>query len=801
MNNPGILWMYYGKMAWRSLAKNRLISAINIGGFGISVAACLLIYAYVRQERNFDTFHTQGQHLYRLCERAHYPGQSPVLSPMVSHPMAPFLTEAAQGQIRQFARVAQAGYPIMPAAELRWGDASLRCDSFLCVDSSFFTIFDFPILAGDQTGMLRDQNSVVLTATSAKHLFGDQPALHQVVQLVNADTSYLLRVQGVLADFPANSHLQAGGLLPFPKIFPNNFHQPFELMLEGSYLQLRPGVDAQALQDQLDRASKTRNANLDIVLQPLAEVHLESREMVYDRLNFRPGNALYVQTFGWLGLILFLVACVNFINLTVVTAGERLREVGVKKSIGAQRAQIAGQFLAESGLAIGLALLLGLALSTFLLPWVNAGLSQSLVLDVWSDPALCLALLGLWAGAVVLAGVYPAVVVSGLPIQTALKNKLRLSSRRYSAAQILMIGQFAAAVFLIMLTAGVLQQLSFVRKADLGYSIDQVVAVPLSEVASRRIATLRSECSKIEGVEDVCSYAFRLGTSCTIGSFQYKDQQAKRQVATFTANWVAPHYLDFFNLQLQAGRAPQPEARNEYLVNEALVRKVGWGNPIGQTLHFAWAPEGRVVGVLKDFKFNTLHHTVEPIVLSQTGADDPAAELAIKLSSRHLPETLKALEARWNSLVPEEAFQYQFLDEHFAQLYADEQQAGAVSGMASLLAILIACLGLFGLIAKSIQHRTKEIGIRKVLGANLSSLVGLLTGDFLKLILFSSLLATPLAWYGLQQWLENFAFRIQIQWWLPVLASSLMLAIALLTIGFQSIRAALANPVNSLHNE
>jgi putative ABC transport system permease protein len=785
-------------IAWRSLLKSRLYGAITVTGLAVSMASCLLIYAYVVHELSFDRFHTKRDRIYRLNEMTNYPGQSPQLSSSVAQVMAPYFYDKAQGKIEAYVRLAPAKQPITQPITLHYGAKKIESADLAYSEPSFFSLFDFKVSAGDRSALLRDKSSFVVTETLARKLFGNESPLDKMVQFIAGDTSFAMRVTGVLADLPLHSHIQFEGLLPLPQTMPYGLHDNYGVLLESTYLLLRPGVDVPALQTTLDKASKQKSKYIDVRLQALRDVHLGSFNTVYESFNYRKSDRQYVYVFVVVGLLIFTVSCINFINLTIVRASDRGKEVGVKRVIGAARHQIYGQFISEAALSAGLATALAIGLATGLLPWVNQVLDRNLA----PSPLFLLpAGLGMLIIAALCAGVYPAWALTSFNLVQTLMGKLRANTRQLSFGKGLVVGQFAIAIGLTITTIVVARQLHYMRTSNPGFQRDQVIGIRLGHQANGKLEILKAELLKQPGVTDVTASAFRLGGTLNLNGVRYRTSDGKHASGSFSIQDIAPNYLSFYGFKLKQGRQALPNVQHQYFVNEAFVRKAGWQRPIGQPIAYAWLPDGVVAGVIKDFHFNTLREQIEPAVMRVTDESWMINELSVKIAANDVPATLQRLDNTWRALINDQTFSYQFLDQHFDNLYRADQQAGIIVGVVSGLAVLIACLGLFSLSAYSARQRTKEIGVRKVLGASVASITVLLTVDFLKMVVLAIVVASPVAWYAMNKWLQSFAYKVSIEWWMFVLAGVLATAIALLTVGVQGIKAALMNPVESLRNE
>jgi putative ABC transport system permease protein len=437
-------------------------------------------------------------------------------------------------------------------------------------------------------------------------------------------------------------------------------------------------------------------------------------------------------------------------------------------------------------------------LATGLLPWINRVLDR----DLAPSPLFLLpAGLAMLVIAAITAGVYPAWALTSFNLMHTLMGRLRANTRQLSFGRGLIVGQFTVAVGLTITTLIVARQLQYMRTSDPGFQREQVVGIRLGYQANSKLEVLKAELRKQNGVADVTSSMLRLGGTLSLNGVLYRSEDGQQLHGSFSIQDIAPNYLSFYGFKIKQGRNALPNVPNQYFVNEAFVRKAGWRHPVGQTIGYAWLPAGVVVGVVKDFHFNSLREQIEPAVMRVTDENWTFNELSVKVSAQDMPATLKRLEKTWGKLIHDQAFSYQFLDEHFDNLYRGDQQAGIIVGIMSGLAIFIACLGLFSLSAFTAQQRTKEIGVRKVLGASVASITALLARDFLKMVAVAILIACPVAWFVMEKWLQGFAYKVGIEWWMFAGAGALATTIALLTVGAQSIKAALANPVKSLRSE
>jgi putative ABC transport system permease protein len=539
-------------------------------------------------------------------------------------------------------------------------------------------------------------------------------------------------------------------------------------------------------------------------LQPLREVHSRSTDVNYDYFNYNKIDGKYIRIFIVIALAIFIIACINFINLTIAIAGYRGKEIAIKKIIGAKRAQIILQVLTEAFLSIFIALLLSILLAAVFLPYLNTILNRDLDINSLFQVRLIAIYAIILLVTTVLAGSYPAWLISSSKINQVLKSKILFGRSRTTLRNVLVTGQFAIAVIFIVSLVVFIKQLQFLQQKDLGYSYNQVIRIPMNVQTAEKLPILRSELQKIKGVKDITNGYMDLGGHGSLFGIDYvaPDGQSKHISVNFEN--TAINYFQFFGMKIIAGGDFNKEnATNEYLVNETLAKQIGHSNPVGKQINLSggWPP-GRIVGVVKDFNYSSLHGGIEPLLISAiNNVSAWKTQLYIKLSTAEIATTLKEVETTLKVITGDAANGIQFLDEHFKEIYDSERQAGAMVAIIGGLAISIACLGLLSLAAFIIVRRTKEIGIRKVAGASVSNIAVMLSKDFLKLVIVAIIIAFPLGWWAMNTWLQSFAYRITIGPDVFLFAGASIILITLLTVSFQAIKAAIANPVQSLRAE
>lgn len=799
----------YFKVASRNLRKNKLFSALNIAGLAIGMAVCIVIFLFVDYERDFDSIHTKN--IYRLNEVQKWEGMvAPQNVALSMFPMGPTLVEEFP-EITNFTRV-------RPGGELKFRqvESVKTLTETLWADSSFFQIFDFKLLEGDPATALVAPGSIVLTANSAIELFGDESAMGKVLTLAEEDSAFFT-VTGIVEEVPANSHLRFDGITSF-----STYADPRNLDGWGgnwltTYLELVDQTDIENLESKfpaylLSHLGEEGAEGYELYLQPLAEIHSASTDITHDYVNYQKFDGTYTRIFFYIGLIVLFIAGINFVNLSSAKSIGRALEIGVRKASGASKTQLYLQFITESVLISMIAMVFALLLVTLTLPAISEFSQRKLEFPWFTDPVL-LGTVVLGALAVgVLSGIYPAVFLSSFQPVKVLKGAVGSGYRRSNFRNVLVVVQFSCAIFLIIATFFAARQVRFMQERDLGFSHDQVITIPIGGPYSQRYELLKEKMLSNSLVINVTGSQQRLGNNLHQSSVSFKGEGPMRSLTTSQVV-VDPDYLDVYEMELVAGRTfRDSEADNgrTYIINESLASELlkeegekPMESLIGQQFGFGFDgldSVGQIIGVVKDFNFNSLHHKIETLAIFNQ-KDWGYAEVSVKIAGDRVPEAIAHIESAWNTVIPEREFEYEFLDDHFTELYRADNTVNTIVGMLTLLSIVISCLGLFGLATFTTEQRIKEIGIRKALGASVTGVVAILSKDFIKLILVAILIAVPVSWYMVDRWIQDFAYRISIDWWVFAISGALAIVIALLTVSSQAVNAALMNPVKSLKSE
>lgn len=810
----------YFKIAYRNLINKKVYSGINIIGLSIGITCCMLIFQYVAFEKSFDRFHTHEADIYRILPGFGRGGEKVAFDgAFTSQAMAPAFKEAVP-EIVRITRIHPDNVIVSDAAH---PDKVFEEDKVLYADPDFLEMFSFPLIAGDARQALAP-GTALLSEEAAQKYFGEDNPLGKTMAVIGqVEQDY--RVVGVFSDVPDNSHLQFEILLSIDGLIKNGDYanEPeggWSWNNFGTYIQLspdtRPELAEQKLTDvYLDHRGeilKHQGFKSAIHIQPLKDVHLSAE--VEGPLNEVIGSSRTVYFFTVIGLVTFLIALINYINLTTARAINRAREVGIRKVIGAQKVQLVIQFLCDAALTNIVALILALVATAVLIPYVNNIAQTHLTPELWLQPDFWLVFLATLFASTLLSGLYPAFILSSFKPITILKGKLSPFSSQLWLRKGLVVVQFAASIVLIAGTVIIYNQLDYMRDRDLGLNIEEVLTIegprnlPEEVDYSGVIANFLHELRKIPTIEQAATSHSLPGqrfnwNGASIRKATDDPISAIRGVATY----VDTSFAKLYGMELLAGRgfeditiSEDVEAPWPVIINENLVKSLGFENPvvaINEMLDIG-GYEAQIVGVYKDFNWTSAHQEQQNIVL---GSSSTGSQISLRVSTSDLPATISKIETLYNQFFPANVFNYDFVDQIFDQQYKNEIRFAKLFGLFAGLAIFIACLGLFGLASFTSQQRKKEIGVRKVLGASVANVVKLLNIDFIKLVIMGFVVAVPVAWYIMDRWLADFAYRIDIGTGVFLLAGLAALFIAMVTVSGQSIKAAVSNPVDSLREE
>lgn len=785
----------YLKIALRNLMKYKLNSFINIFGLGVGLAAGIIIYIFAHNELTYDAFHKNADSIYLVYKERLTPTGTQITRDTWL-PMAPALL---------------ADYPAITNAARLWDDNNWVTvgeqnfqENIVYADPALFTMFTFPLAQGDAATIFSDLHTAVISKAIARKYFGEQPAVGKRIT-IGYNTDYVIR--GVLEEIPRNSQIQINILVPVESspIYERNRNEWGGSWL-STFIQLAPQTVPATLEAQLPNfVAKTWNAELNKSMK----LKLTPLLALYNELT---GAHTYAYILLGVALIILLIAAINFTNLTTARSLERAREIGMRKVLGAERLALIKQFLQESILLVLFALLFGLCLVEMVLPWFNKLYELELRTDYWQNPLNLLGLLALVLTVGLLAGFYPAFVLSRQQPGEALKGRLKSKPAGLRLRYGLVIAQFCLAIVL-MIGAGVMgRQLQFMKNANLHFDKENIVAIPVQasdfrnpEEARARLETFRNELRRHSGILSVASSIQVPGNWPNSFTFAYPTDREESQRLRVRRALVDAHFFATYGMQFREGRnfseQSATDAQESLILNEAALRDLGWPNGVGRKIRIGDRVYS-VIGVIKDYHFASLANAVAPVLHFYRPSDSDAHRMiSVKLAAGNVAAALEHIRAQWHALDPSRPLDFFFIDDNLNQLYQSEIRLSAVTGTFTGLAILIACLGLFGLSSLMVAQRTKEIGIRKTLGASTANIVLLVTKIFNKLVLVAFGLACPLAYFATKRWLQGFAYRVEVSWEIFALAGLLALVIAFLTIGFQSLKAALTNPVEALRYE
>ena len=795
----------YFKIALRNLQRNKVFSFINIVGLALGLACAMLIILYVKDEVSYDRFHKEEKNIYRITSIMNFGGQEHK-DGNTGYLQGPRFTQNVPG-IESFVRVQSGTEDVKMGTEIESRD-------LLYVDSSFLSVFTFPLISGDSKTCLTEPHSIVLTEDAAKKQFGNNDAIGKIVMLKEDSTFIPYKVTAVAKNCPQNSSIQFTTLLPFKEsekdaldndnwynyflntfvlLSPNNNQQTVESEMQKFYIK-----DASSsFKKMIEQFDGGPNAQMGTYsLQPFTNMHLSTEYPPQNGL-INASNPMYSYILSGIALFILLIACINFINLTVARSLKRSKEIGIRKVVGGNRKQLIIQFLGESFLLCIIAFIMAIAIVQIVLPVFNTLSNKALALSYLFDAKLISGYLLLFALTTLLAGFYPALVLSGYsPVQT-LYSRFNLTGKNYLQKSLVVL-QFTLASFLIIATLIIYYQFNYLTTEKLGYDDSNLVLVnkfPLKRAQARLLQNELTRDTNIIGV-----------AAKNVGSWNTLARVNGDSSIEFAYETVDESYLPLLKIPVIEGRNFSSEypsdSSHSVLVNESFVKKAGWKSPIGQIVNFWYKNNEKytVIGVVKDYHYNSLYEKKGPQLFTMKPGNDFGTAY-IKIKPNTATSSLKFIAGTFKTLFPLSPYSYTFKNEQNIKSYEAEAKWKEIMLYSAILTIFISCIGLFGLTVLSAEKRTKEIGIRKVLGASVRSVVTALSVDFLKLVLIAMVIAIPLAWLAANKWLEKYPYRIEISWWIFAAGSLLVVLIALITVSFQAIKAAVANPVDSLRTE
>ena len=805
----------YFKIALRNIIKHKGYSFINIVGLAIGMAFCMLIFLFVRNELSYDRYHEKASRIYRLTQESSWGGKY-FHTTLIPNPLAPEFARAFP-EIESVVRVNHIPNKVLIGHE----DKHFKEDRFYLADPSIFHVFSFPLVRGDAETVLRNPFSVVISEDMADKYFGEHDPIGKTLSY---EKTFDFTVMGILKNIPENSHFKCDFIAPFAcanDLYWDGYAEDRTQSSLRTYFLLKEGSSPEALESKLpdfvdrflapviamyrpmmERMGYTEEDFMfKLNVQPLTDIHLHSHLFAELEPNY---DIRYIYFYSAIAVITLLIACINFMNLATARSAGRAKEVGLRKVVGAQRVQLIKQFMGESVLISTMALLLALLLVELLLPAFSSILGKRLSLDYAHDWTALLALIGIAAFVGILSGSYPAFFISSFRPVNVLYGRMRMRSRS-GLRSLLVVFQFTVSIFLIIATLLITSQMNYLRQRRLGFRKEHMVVIPLdNDDVRNQYSSLKNELVKhadILGVTGASNVISRIFSSTPV----WWEGAAEGESQPIQKLYVDPDFIETFDIELIDGRdfskSLASDERSAFILNASAVEQFGWSSAIGKQM--AWKRDlndkKTVIGVIRDFHFRSLHERIEPLILQLRGSTFRI--MYVKLRAENIEESLALVENNWKVIFPDRPFEFFFLEDDIDAMYKSEQKMGQLFRYASLLAIFIACLGLFGLVSFATEQRTKEIGIRKAIGATVINIVLLLSREFLKWVAVANVIAWPIAYFIMDSWLRDFAYRARMSVWIFVLSAVLAFVIALVTVSTQTVKAALANPVKTLRYE
>lgn len=781
----------YFVTAFRNLWKNKFYSAINITGLSVGLAVGIMILLWVQDEVSFNNFHSNAKNIYKINSHLGT-GVGEQVWEGAPSPVALF-AKSEIPEVENSVRIV----PNYGMSLFANGNSRFIINNTAFADKSFFSIFDFKLLEGNAKVPFKDANSVILTHSTAKRLFGNNDPMGKIIV---ADNSENFTVTGIIEDFPENSTINYNMLFPienYAKKFGGNggwktIDEDLGNYFYNIYLQLKPNTDVKTVESKVTKIFNDKSAgDTRYTLQNIKDLHLYAADG-------NPSAMQTVRTFTIVAILILFIACINYVNLSTARSMLRSKEVSVRKIIGAQRAQLFTQFICESAAIFAIGSIVAVLLIKILFPFYNQISGKNLVFSI-TDAKMWLIISLSITGSLIIASIYPALLLSSFKPIEALKGKLSFGAGNTQFRKVLVVTQFVFSTALIIATIVITLQLKYIREKNLGYDKEHVFSFSIRQNMFDHYAAVRDELLKSKGILGVsASNSNIVGVNNTTGD---TDWEGKPENSTFLVHTsgIDENFIPLFKMEIADGKnfTGTKSDSGHVILNEVAVREAGIKDPVGKRFKL-WGNTATIIGVVKDFNYASLKQRIEPAVFFYEPAN---WRIFVKTNGKDAAIAVAAVQEIWTKYTPDYPFSYSFVDEDYDALYKSEQRTGMLFNVFAVVAILISCLGLFGLAAYTAQVKTKEIGIRKVLGATVANIVQLLAKDFVSLVIISLVIAVPIGWWAMNSWLQDFVFRISIGWWVFLLAGGLAIFIALLTVSMHAVRAALANPVKSLKEE
>ena len=797
----------YFTIALRVLFRQKIYPLINLTGLSVGLASALLILLYVKDELSYDRFHENAEQIYRASMQASFSGQSHNLA-ITPNSIVPFLGRELP-EIEKGVRIYNRS--MFNPVPVEVGDDQFQEHAFFYADSTFFDVFSFPLVIGDKKTALKEPNSILLTEETATRYFGaDWQKQNVLGKTLKVFGKTEMQITGILKDIPRNSHFKPELIGSYNTLTGYHREETWGNANFFSYFVIKKGTDIDALNKKIKEVVyrekgeelKAMGMEMHYPLHALTDIHLK----IDLEDDIAPqGDMAYVYIFGFIAIVIVLIACINYMNLATARASLRAREIGVRKVLGAGKTQLVKQFLGEALLLSLIACCIALLIDSVALPFFNDISGKSFnYSDIFNPEVIVLVIsLGVLVG--LLAGLYPAVYLAAFNIQKSLKGKLLLQPSGALFRKGLVVIQFGISIFMVISTVIVFNQLQYFQNKNLGFNKEEFLILPVNEKAvEEKIEVLKNEYSQISQVTSM-SLSSEIPGKVSAGYLAASEGLPEDQNPVVHGLSIDPAFISSLNLELLHGRnfreGYTSKEGYQYVINETAARKLGWTpeTAVGKWLDLIEGRKGDVIGVVKDFHFASLHTEIRPLVMFV----EPGSFnfLLVKIKLENLSNTIASLEQGWAKVLPTKTFDLSFLDKEYEALYRAEQRTGVLFGIFSALSIMIAMLGLIGLAAFTAEQKHKEIGVRKVLGASVSSIVFKLSNEYTLLVLIAFVMAAPIAWWIMQDWLANFAYQAQIGWWVYAVAGLSAFAVTWLTVSYQSIKAAILNPIDTLREE
>lgn len=778
----------YVKVMLRTIIKYKGYSLINIFGLTLGMACTIFILLWVQHELSYDKFHKNSDRLYRVIDYEKYSSGEEVTFSMNPPALAPLLKNEYP-EIVEAVRLRSVKKAVVKYNEKRFNE-----EHIILADPAFFSIFSFPFISGNKENALSDPSSIVITKAMAHKYFGEQNPVGETVRI---DNKIDFQITGVIQDIPSNSHLQFEFVIPF------NNADKFNFPIEGwnsyahtIYIQLSEQANAEIISQKISEIIQKQNkgAIVTLSLQSIKDIHLYSKNIWGIGGN---GDIRYVYIFSIIAAFILIIACINFINLSTARSANRAKEVGLRKVVGAKRYELISQFLGESIFFSFISMIFSIIIVIQFMPIFNSITAKNLTINFLEGNTILSMIVIITLITGIAAGSYPAIFLSSFQPTRVLKGTLKTGAKNSSFRKILVSIQFILTIFLIIGTLVVNRQLNFIQNEKLGFEAEHVCSINLPGNLREKTDLLKTELLKNTNVTHISAVSHvptEIKWSTILEEWEGRNPNDNFLIYLLSADYDLTNTLD---VEMKQGRYFSREFISDtsnYIVNETAAKMMGMDSPIGKKVL-----DAQIIGVIKDFHFQSLHTKIAPLLIFY--APDEIQNLLVRVKSKNMIHTIKSLENIWQKTAPEFPFEYSFLNEQIDKMYRTEYRIQTIMNLFTIITLLIACLGLFGLTSFTVQQRTKEVGIRKIIGASIPGIILLLSKDLTKSVLFANVLAWPIAYLALTKWLENYAYRISLSWWMFAISGVIALFIALLTVGWQAIRSAITNPVESLRYE